>query len=360
MGPRTGRITAILLAALLVGWRGRLPGQDGPSAIETAAAHRGAKVRNLFGRARPAAGLADLRFQSTGLSMTRPYAPGRIPVVFIHGLCGSPRQWSAMIRALEADPGLGGHYQFWTFGYSTGAPIPYSAHLLRRALREARWRLDPDGRDAALDRMVLVGHSMGGLMAKMTVQDSGTRLWDLYAARPPDALAGPPEARELFRQALIFTPLPEVRRVVFIATPHRGARLKAGVEPLQRLGAALIRPSDAFRSAHAALLECNGRDSFAPICRSGPPAGVGQLAWDHPMLVELGRLEFAAGVQLYSIIADRRKPPRPGGGDGVVSYDSAHLPGPVPETLVAAGHLCLDAPCVIEAIARILAEGRDG
>jgi pimeloyl-ACP methyl ester carboxylesterase len=353
-------MTATLLAALLGGWQARLLGQDGPRAIETTAAHRGAKVRDLFGHARQAAGVADLHIAAMGLSMTRPYAPGRVPVAFIHGLWASPRQWSAMIRALEADPELGGRYQLWTFAYSTGAPIPYSAHLLRRALREARWRLDPDGRDAALDRMVLVGHSMGGLMAKMTVQDSGTRLWNLYAGRPPDALAGPPEARELLRQALIFTPMPEVRRVVFIATPHRGARLRMGIEPLQRLGAGLIRPSDDLRTAHTALLECNGRDAFAPMCRSSLPAGIGQLAWDHPVLVELGRLEFAAGVQLHSIIADRRTPPRPGGGDGVVSYESAHLAGPVPETLVAAGHLCLDEPAVIEAIARILAEDLAG
>jgi pimeloyl-ACP methyl ester carboxylesterase len=353
-------MTATLLAALLAGWHGRLLGQDDPGAIESAAVHRGAKLHTPFGRGRRAADGADLRFASTGLSMPRPYAPGRVPVVFIHGLCGSPRQWSAMIRALEADPGLGEHYQFWTFGYATGVPIPYSALLLRQALREARWRLDPDGRDAALVRMVLVGHSMGGLMAKMTVQDSGTRLWDLHAARPPDALAGPPEARELFRQTLVFSPLPEVRRVVFIATPHRGARLKIGIESLQRLGAALIRPSDAFRTAHAALLECNGRESFTPMCRSGLPAGVGQLAWDHPLLVELTRLEFAVGVQLHSIVADRRTPPRPGGGDGVVEYESAHLADPVPETLVAAGHLCLDTPAVIEAVAGILAQDQGG
>jgi pimeloyl-ACP methyl ester carboxylesterase len=289
--------------------------------------------------------------------MSRPYARGRVPVVFVHGLWGSPLQWAAMIRALEADPGLGPHYQFWTFGYPTGAPIPYSAHLLRRALRQARQRIDPDGRDPALDRMVVVGHSMGGLVTKMTAQDSGTRLWELFAARPPDRLAGPPEAIELFRQVLVFTPLPEVRRVVFIATPHRGVRL--GLGAIHRLGAGLGRPLDALRLAHAALVERNDAESFTPISRSGLPAGVGQLAWDDPLLVELGRLAFADGVAVHSIVADRRDPPRPGGGDGVVPCDSAHLDGPGSETLVAAGHLCLEAPGIIEAVARVLAEAGD-
>jgi pimeloyl-ACP methyl ester carboxylesterase len=357
MSPRTRLITATLLMALLGAGRGRHMGHDGPRAGETAAVDPG-EARPSSGRARAAVGAADLCFEPMGLSLPSPYARGRVPVVFVHGLWGSPRQWSAMIAALEADPGLGEHYQFWTFGYATCAPIPHSAHLLRQALREARRRLDPDGRDAALDRMVVVGHSMGGLLAKMTAQDSGCRLWDLIATLPPDRLAGPPEARELFRQALLFEPMAEVRRVILIATPHRGVRLEVGA--LHRVGAGLVQPCDALRGAHAALLERNGGESFTPMSRSGLPAGVGQLTWDHPLLVELGRLQFGDGVKVHSIIADRRMPPRPGGGDGIVPYESAHLPGPVPETLVAAGHLCIDTPRVIEVVAGILAEGRGG
>ena len=110
-----------------------------------------------------------LRYEPTGLSLLRPYRRSRIPVVFIHGLWSSPWSWSRMIELLEADDSIRERYQFWTFGYSTGDPIPYSADLLRRALQEARGRLDPDGADPAFDRMVLVGHSMGGLLAKMMI-----------------------------------------------------------------------------------------------------------------------------------------------------------------------------------------------
>ena len=70
-----------------------------------------------------------------------------------------------MITTLENDPAIRKRYQFWTFGYSTGDPIPYSAHLLRKDLEDARRKLDPARSDAALDRVVIVGHSGGSATA---------------------------------------------------------------------------------------------------------------------------------------------------------------------------------------------------
>ena len=177
------------------------------------------------------------RFEPTGLSLLRPYQRGKTPVIFVHGLWANPWSWSRMIESLEADAALHDRYQFWTFGYSTGDPLPYSAALLRRDLDEVRRKFDPDGTNAAFDRMVLVGHSMGGLLTKMMVQDSGTRLWRLISDRPVDALAGEPDDRELFRRALIFKPRSEVRRVVFIATPHQREPRRSGRTGAPRLTA---------------------------------------------------------------------------------------------------------------------------
>ena len=104
---------------------------------------------------------ALFRYEPTGLSLLRPYERGKIPVVFIHGLWSNPWSWSRMIESLEADAALRDRYQFWTFGYSTGDPIPYSAWLLRRDLEEVRRKFGPHGSDGAFDGMVVVGHSMG-------------------------------------------------------------------------------------------------------------------------------------------------------------------------------------------------------
>ena len=73
--------------------------------------------------------------------------------------------------------------------------------------------------------MVLIGHSMGGLLAKLMVQDSQSLLWEGISDQPASRLDGSPEAREMLRQAVFFKPVPGVRRIIFIATPHRGSRL---------------------------------------------------------------------------------------------------------------------------------------
>ena len=258
-----------------------------------------------------------------------------------------------MIDSLEGDAALRERYQFWTFGYSTGDPIPYSA-ALRRNLAEARRKFDPGGTDAAFERMVLVGHSMGGLLTKMMVQDSETRLWRLISNRPAEELAGDPEDRDLFRRALIFRPCPEVRRVVFIATPHRGSRVDRG--GLERLGSRLIRLPDPLRASHERLLARNDPDFFGERFRKGLPTSIDELEWQSPILMCLSELGLATTIKAHSIIADRRDPPRPGGSDGLVPYESSHLDGTLSESLVSSGHLCQDHPAVIREVRRILAE----
>ena len=93
--------------------------------------------------------------------------------------------------------------------------------------------------------MVVIGHSMGGLLAKMMVQETGHRLWQIVSDRPADELVGDAEDLELFRSVLFYKPRREVRRVVFIATPHRGSQLDRG--PVGHLGSRLVRLPDPLR-----------------------------------------------------------------------------------------------------------------
>jgi hypothetical protein len=156
------------------------------------------------------------------------------------------------------------------------------------------------------------------------------------------------------RQAFLFKPLPGVRRLIFIATPHRGSRLDRGA--IHALGSRLIRHADPVQQAYATLLANNRPDFFRATFRQGLATSVDQLTWDHPLLLALRDAGIDPAVPYHSIIADRRDPPRAGGTDGVVPYASAHLDGAASERLIHGGHLCQDHPLVIRECRRILAE----
>jgi pimeloyl-ACP methyl ester carboxylesterase len=303
----------------------------------------------------PKSSMPDLlRYEPTGLSLLGPYARGKIPVVFIHGLWVNPASWHRMVATLDEDPAIKGHYQFWTFGYSTGDPIPYSAHLLRKNLEEARRKFDPDRSDAAFERMVVVGHSMGGLLTKMMAVDSGDRLWRVISDRPFGELAGDEEDVDLFRGGLFFMARPEVRRVIYIATPHRGSRFDRG--PIQHVGTRLVRIPDPLCATHHRLVSRNGPDFFREHFRKGIPTSIDELEFGSPMLTGLAGLPTSPAVKVHSIIAIRPGTPTGNRTDGLVSYDSAHIEGVVSERIVATGHLCQDHPEVIAEVKRILAE----
>jgi pimeloyl-ACP methyl ester carboxylesterase len=259
-----------------------------------------------------------------------------------------------MIEALAADPAIDGRIQFWAFGYSTGNPIPYSAYLLRRDLDEVRRRLDPGRTDPAFDRMVLVGHSMGGLLSKMVAVDSGDRLWRVVSNRPVGELTGGGEDIELVRDSLIFPAHPGVRRVIYIATPHRGSRLDRG--SVRAIGTRLVVLPDALRAVHHRLVAGNPPGFFREPFREGLPSSIDELGWGSPILTGLSDLAHPPALKVHTIIAVRPDSPPGHRTDGLVSYESAHVAGAASEKLVAAGHLCLDRPEVICEVRRILLE----
>jgi pimeloyl-ACP methyl ester carboxylesterase len=297
----------------------------------------------------------ELSGQDPGrLETRRPYERGKVPVVFIHGLWGSPRNWDRMIEDLEDDPALRSKFQFWTVRYTSGDSIPYSAHLLRQSLRRARRVFDPEGTDVAFDRMVVVGHSLGGILAKMMVQRSGPQLWQTVCTRPIDQVIGPPEEYQLVRQAFFYKPVPEVRRVIFIATPHRGSPLASG--RLRELGTQLCWRPNRFRQAHEVLLSKNGPDMFAHGFRDQLPTSAGELSPGHPLLLKLCDLGIDSSVRSHSVIADLHDPPKSDSTDGIVPYSSSHLDGVDSELLVHGLHICLNHPAVIEEVRRILME----
>src|SRR6185369_14939756 len=107
--------------------------------------------------------LAPAEHIPSHLMFNQPYEPDRIPVVFVHGTFSSPVTWAEMANTLIADPVLRKRYQIWSFIYGSGNPLVRSINEFRAALTDEIKRRDPEGTNAALRQMVVIGHSQGGL-----------------------------------------------------------------------------------------------------------------------------------------------------------------------------------------------------
>jgi pimeloyl-ACP methyl ester carboxylesterase len=286
----------------------------------------------------------------TQLASIEPYRPGRIPVVFVHGTASSAGRWGDMVNDLLDDPRIRDRFQFWFFTYDTGNPVLYSALLLREALRDAVLKLDPAGRDPALSEMVVIGHSQGGLLAKALVVDTGDRVWNAIAYKPIDKVDLSPEARALLRRAVFIKPLPNVRRVVFIATPHRGSYLTE-YPVAELLGRFLTLPVRVVQTA--ADLARNTGDFKVDPGKLGSGSLFGMTP-NNPVLQTMADTPIATGVHAHSIIAVAGNGPVEGSDDGVVKYSSSHLDGVDSEYIVRSGHSVQSNPYAIEEVRRIL------
>jgi len=290
----------------------------------------------------------------SNLYMMHPYRPGRIPVVLIHGTASSPARWADMINELMNDPQLRGRIQFWLFTYSTSNPILMSASELRGALLEIVQKLDPDGRDPALRRMVLIGHSQGGLLARLMVTDSGDRFWRNVTDTPFSQIKGPPDAVEYIKNAMFFTPVPYVKRVVFIATPHRGSfRVSSIVPDLVRRIVTL--PSTMVKNV-AVLAKDNPELAAAQNAVKEMPTAIENMRPGNRFVKTLSESPIEPGIPTHSIIAVLGKGPVVDRTDGVVAYRSAHLDGVESEKVVQSPHSCQAESDVILEVRRILRE----
>jgi pimeloyl-ACP methyl ester carboxylesterase len=307
----------------------------------------------LTGGARLAEGMTT----QDGLYLNSPYRPGRIPVVLVHGTFSSPARWAELGNELMNDPAIARQYTIWTFIYNSGNPIVYSAGLLREALSNAVQALDPEGKDPALRRMVVIGHSQGGLLAKLTAIDSGTRFWDNLSSKPLDQLDVSAETRQLVRRSMFFTPLPSVKRIVFIATPHGGSKL-AGLRLARLISKLVSEPVDIVRGV-GEVLERN-QDAVAIRSVKEIPSSVENMNPSNRFVVTLRTLPVADGVPAHSIIAVQGDGPIEEGDDGVVTYDSAHIEGVASELVVRSDHSVQGHPATIREVRRILLEHLQG
>lgn len=289
---------------------------------------------------------------SARLARLEPYAPQKIPVLFIHGLSNSPAIFAPLIQFLRSDPEIRRNYQFWVFSYPSGLPYPMSAAVLRYQLDQMR-RFYPNHKD-----IVVIGHSMGGMISRLLLSDSSTKIWDTFFDRSPDAIPFSKEARNLMTRTLIFKARDDISRTIFVSASLRGSDMATGF--FGRLGAKLvgnpISQNEVNKEVYAFV-----RPEMRKSGRHRLPNSIEMLDPDNSFLKVSNALPLEPGVPFHSLIGDRGRgghldTTKPVSSDGIVPYWSSHLAGARSERIIPSGHWSQLHPLGMVEIKRILVE----
>ena len=284
------------------------------------------------------------------IARLEPYDPKKIPVLMVHGLMSSPYTWMPLINGLRANEEFRRRYQVWHYSYPSGYPYPLSAAILREKMDEIRKRY-PDHK-----QLVVIGHSMGGVISRTLLLNSGLKLWHAYFPKPPEHTRVSDDTGRKLREMLILEPRKDIARVIFVCAPHRGADMAAGW--IGRLGSKLIKlPGQLWNFSTATALTTVNNPGMLRIGQL--PNSVDTLSPNNRYVIEVNKLPLPRDIPFHTIAGDRgkggnRDKTKPILSDGLVPYWSAHLEGARSERVIPSGHSGHEHPDGIAEIRRIL------
>lgn len=328
--------------------------RDVPLAMDFSAAYAALFDRSHINRAAVWSLIGGHEFaQRQGLYLLEDYDPAKTPLIMVHGLGRSPMIWAKLTNLIDGSPELRNRYQVWHIVYPTNTPVLLDRLYVQRMMDHAWHILDPDGTAPAHQDMVLIGHSMGGVISRLLVSNSGDVVWNAVFDIPPDQLHGAPTDIATLESVTRFQAYPGVTRAFFLASPHLGSPYVDSVVGwlAQRVIHAhtpeldaLLRVAAENRSHENPLLaqdyERNGLSSISTLRSTQPVSRAAQS------------LMPVAGVRYYTFAGHLPGTHPP--GDGFVPLASALIPGATSTTIVKDGHQLYLNDEVLEKIAEIL------
>jgi pimeloyl-ACP methyl ester carboxylesterase len=233
-----------------------------------------------------------------------------------------------------------------------------SAARLRHDLVQVRETLDPEHREPTLDQMVLIGHSMGGLVSRLQTIESGDDYWNLVSNEPFSQVKADDKTRQKLAETFYFQPNPSIRRVVTIGTPHRGSKLS--FQTTQWLLERLVDMPQTLANSQQKLFRDN-HGAFPDRSLLRIERSIDSLSPSTPIFPVMLTGHRAPWVQYHNIVGvlpqDSWLTKVNGEGDGVVPRESAHLDDAVSELIVPANHTTVHAhPAAVMEVRRILLE----
>ena len=297
---------------------------------------------------------SDKKINDAGLFLLEPYNPDKIPVLMVHGLMSTPETWVNMFNDLRGCPEIRNRYQFWFFSYPTGLPVLYSSSILRQKLLEVQAQLDPDKSNPNFNNAVLIGHSMGGLLSRVMMQDSGSIYYDDFFSEPIDQLSVNENTRELLEETLFFESIPFFNRVIFISAPHRGAPM-ADYWYSKFASDMIDLPANLANATKSILSDTDSMNQeIVKNHKKIRTQSIANLSKTSPFSVAYNKVPVRSDLPYHSIIGIRDAETGPGTSDGVVPYESSHIDFAVSEFLVHSDHQAPRHPDAVDEVKRIL------
>ncbi|MEP4079698.1 esterase/lipase family protein [Haloferula sp.] len=269
-----------------------------------------------------------------GMYSLTPYDPDRIPLILVHGLMSTAEGWLPFVNLLLADPVVREKYQILLFSYPTGITITNSAADLRDALTKFQKDHDPGRRNPKMRNMVILGHSMGGIITNMQIRDSGDRLYKTVFSKNLDELGLEKEVETEVRRLAFFKANPDIERALLLAAPLRGSDF--AMTRIGQFGAWLITlPFDVIDNVLGDSRIFSSMTSVGLEYSQRSHNSVTSLRPDNPTLQAVLDSPVRKGISIHSIMGQKDpKLPKEEGTDGFVSYRSAHLDYSVSEVVV--------------------------
>jgi len=291
--------------------------------------------------------------QRAGVYLLEDYDPEKRPLVMIHGLASSPLTWASMSNAIWADPELRTRYQIWQVVYQSNDPMLVARRRVERQLDDAWALLDPSGTAPARGCVVLVGHSMGGVVARLLSVDTGDALLNAAFTVPLSSVSGHDSDLESIDRIFRFRPYPGIRRGIYIAAPHRGSptadafiarvthSIVANRTPEILALRRIVRSQPEVVQAELRAAFSRGRINGITTLRESEPV----MRATHEML--------PSGTMPYHTISGVQSGSEPE-GDGIVPLRSTLLAGAESVLIVESGHNAHENDQAISEVIRIL------
>ena len=286
------------------------------------------------------------------LFMLEPYNPNKKIIVLVHGLASSPEAWIRLTNDIMGDNVLREHYQVWQVFYSTNMPILESRYQINAIIQQAFATLDPNSPSAK--DAVLIGHSMGGIIARLLVSDADLIEPALKLLKPQQLYRFKNEP--LFKARLTIKPIPNFSRSIFLSSPHRGTDYADRWFTLA--ARKIIKVPGAFLGALADSISDNDinikhfmKDFGHGLIQNGPS----DLSHNSKFTELTENVMPKQGMIYHSVLGNLSKSDDINEvNDGIVPYKSAHLDGAASELIIKGGHSIQETPEAVLELRRIL------